>query len=271
MPFRWYSMNVTTIEDALDTSNYALKMAPFDAKASRYIWGSQPPDIPELQRLYLVKDLEEKNRGAAWYLEVEYNKTVILREDQLQAPPTSTSTPTHTPTSTGKEKRHWDSLSFLNSRFDKSRYMRKGLAAAEGDKPWICTWPGIKLQVFIYPNQTFTSTKTTSSAGPLSTASSESPIPTNYKEPYPKLVKFVERRPDNSPDATCTQYKILDDGRGKVLNYDENHKPITIKISEISKSTKGTITDRSSSWSVSLQERDFDLTPCGCMSFSWSV
>ncbi|KAG5981192.1 hypothetical protein E4U55_003200 [Claviceps digitariae] len=278
MPFRWYSMNVTSVHDAADTSNYALRLAPFDAKASRFIWGSQPPTIPESQRLYLVKDLTEKSRGPAWFLEVAYNKTVILREDQLQAPSSGSSSHSASNGVTTRaevEKRRWGPLNSPIPGFDKSRFSRKNFAAAPGDKPWICTWPNIKLQVFIYPNQTLSATTTTSTGGPMSTSSSDAPSPTNYKEPYPKLVKFVERRPDDSSSATCTQYVILEGGRDKVPNYDENHQPITIKINEISRNSKSTATDRlssSSTWDASsIQKRDVDLTPCGCVSFSWSV
>ncbi|KAG5985683.1 hypothetical protein E4U54_005877 [Claviceps lovelessii] len=280
VPFRWYSMNVTTVHDATDTSNYALRMAPFDAKASKFIYGSQPPTIPESQRLYLVKDLAERNRGPAWYLEVAYNKTVILREDQLQAPSSSSSSSASRSNGISArdvaEKRHWGPLSSPIAGIDKSRFLKKDPAATEGDKPWICTWPNIKLQVFIYPNQTLSTTKTTSStAVPVPTGSSDPPSPHIYKEPYPKLVKFVERRPDDTSSATCTQYVILEGGREKVPNYDDNHRPITIKINEISRSSKSAATDRMTSsnfWeSSSLHARDVDLTPCGCVSFSWTV
>ncbi|KAG6008861.1 hypothetical protein E4U21_003672 [Claviceps maximensis] len=277
MPFRWYSMNVSNVHDAADTSNYALRLAPFDPKASRFIFGSQPPTIPESQRLYLVKDLAEKSRGPAWYLEVEYNKTVILREDQLQAPSTSTSRSISDETSThaGADKRHWSPPSFPIPAFDKRRFARKSFAATEGDKPWICTWPNIKLQVFIYPNQTSSATKTTSTEENMATGYSDTPSPTNYKEPYPKLVKFVERHPDDTASATCTQYVILEGNRDKVPNYNEHHQPITIKINEISRRNKGAATDGSTSPKSldmsSLQQRDVDLTPCGCVSFSWSV
>ncbi|QPH11114.1 hypothetical protein C2857_002721 [Epichloe festucae Fl1] len=275
MPFRRYSMNVTPLQDATDTPNYALKLAPFDPKAPKYIWGSQPPDIPEFQRLSLVKDLEERNRGAAWYLEVEYNKTVILRGDQLHATSSSSPRPTPAPTGAGAAKRHWGPLTSPVPGYDRPRIMRKGSAATDGDNPWICTWPNIKLQVFIYPNQTVAPTKTTTSAGPVSTGSSDPPAPSNCKEPYTKLVKFVERRLESSPAATCTQYKIINDGRDKLPNLDDNGNPITIKINEFFKGTRGIVTDglaSSSSWDVSsLQERDVDLTPCGCVFFSWSV
>lgn len=273
MPFPWYSMNVTSLQDAPDTSNYALKLARFDPKAPKYIWGSQPPDIPEFKPLSLVKDPEERNRGAAWYLEVEYNKTVILRGDQLHA--TSSSSPSPIPTPTGAAKRHWGPPTSPFPGYDGPRIMSKGSAATDRDNPWICTWPNIKLQVFIYPNQTFTPTKTTTSAGPVSTESSDPLAPSNYKEPYPKLVKFVERRLENSPAAICTQYKIINGGRDKLPNIDDDGNPITIKINEFSKGTRGIITDglaSSSSLDVSsLQERDVDLTPCGCVSFFWSV
>ncbi|GAO16563.1 hypothetical protein UVI_02023570 [Ustilaginoidea virens] len=268
MPFRWYSMNVSNQDNQPDFSNYALKLAPFDARVSKFIWGSQPPEIPEFKTLRLVKDMEEANRGPAWYLEVDYNKTVMVREGQLK------------PASTGASKRNWEALSSPVPGFDKSRYLRKGFAAADGDKPWICTWPRIKLQVFIYPNQTFTPPRTSSASGSVATgspSSTDGPSPPR-KEPYPKLVKFVERRPDGlaaSAPATCTQYQIVNNGQDKVPILDDNGRPVVIKISEVGQSSKDAVTRRQVNPGAgllsSLQDRDVELTPCGCVSFSWSV
>ncbi|KAK2613006.1 hypothetical protein QQS21_000935 [Conoideocrella luteorostrata] len=262
IPFRWYSMNVIPLHDQPNISNYALKLAPFNPKASRFIWGEQPPDIPEFKTLSLVKDLEERNRGPAWYLEVDYNKTVILRENQLH--PTSGS---------GAAKRRWDATSSPGPGLDKSRFMRKSVAATDGDKPWICTWPNIKLQVFIYPNQTFTPANTSTASGPSATGVTDSPSPPGSKGPYPRLVKFVEKRPDNVAAATCTQYEIINGE--KVVNYGEDGKPVSFVVNEVSKGPQSTITERLVSTNTgddsSLDARGVNLTPCGCVQFSWSV
>lgn len=276
MPFRWYSMNVTRLYENEDTRNFALKLAPFDPRASKYIFGTQPPEISSFQPLMLVKDTDELGRGPAWYLEVEYNKTVMVREDQLTIPDKTSS------------KRHWGHLSGPNPGFDKSRYNRKALAATDGDKPWICTWPHIKLQVFIYPNQTFTPSRTTSRPDPWSSTTPTPgpdgsppppppPLP-KFKEPYPKLVKFVERRPYDIPNyapATCTQYKIINDGQDKVPVLRDG-KPVTFKIDEGNKgATKDAVIRQLSSSGrrdvTSLEDRDMDPSLCGCVSFSWNV
>jgi hypothetical protein len=277
MPFRWYAMNITQLWGSADTCNYAMKLGPFDSKASRYIFGTHPPDIPEFRSMSLVNDTEEASRGPAWFMEVKYNKTVMVREDQLSAPGSPNS------------KRGLNNIKDPYPFLDNSRFMKKGLAAMEGDKPWICTWPDITLQVFIYPNQTFSPPKSTTTSGPssmsdvlyyptptpTSTSSPDSGPQPNFKEPYPKLVKFVERRPSSAANyapATCTQYRILNNGQDKepVL---QGGKPVTFTIEEVGRDAKMSVTHHDSSRrsASSLEGRDVDLTPCGCVSFSWSV
>ncbi|KAG8423500.1 hypothetical protein J3458_000388 [Metarhizium acridum] len=276
MPFRWYSMNVTELAGATDVSNYAMKLRPFDPKASKFIYGTQPPNVPEFEPMRLVKDTDEVNRGPAWYLEVKYNKTVMVREDQLILP------------SQSGPQRRWNDIKGPFPVLDNSRFSRKGLAATEGDKPWICTWPNVTLQVFVYPNQTFIPPKTTSTPSPspsmpspfspaVPTQTPDEPPSPKFKEPYPKLVKFVERRSYNNGDyapATCTQYRITHDGEDKepVL---QDGMPVAFIVEEVGKSAKGTITQHFSDLIPrdisSLEGRDADLTPCSCISFSWSV
>ncbi|KAH0601770.1 hypothetical protein MHUMG1_00649 [Metarhizium humberi] len=276
MPFRWYSMNVTELAGAADVSNYAMKFRPFDPKASKFIYGTQPPNVPDFEPMRLVKDTEEVNRGPAWFLEVKYNKTVMVREDQLALP------------SPSGPQRRWNQMKGPFPGLDNPRFSRKGLAATEGDKPWICTWPNVTLQVFVYPNQTFTPPKTTSTPSSISSMPSpfspaaptptpdEPPLP-KFKEPYPKLVKFVERRSYNNGDyapATCTQYRITSDGQDKEPVI-ENGMPVAFIVEEVGKPAKGTITQRVSDPIprdiFSLEGRGVDVTPCSCISFSWSV
>lgn len=268
MPYRWYSMNVTPIHGAAPTANYALNLGSFNYSASKFIWGTQPPEIHDLQALKLVKDNNELDRGPAWFLEVEYNKTVMVKEDSLKAP------------GSGSSKRHWEFIDELtvSSSFDMGRFNKKGRVATEGEKPWICTWPRTKLQIFIYANQTFSAGhSTTSSAAPNPTSISDDGPSTNspdYKPAYPKLVKFVERRTYDSDwaPATCTQYLITNNGCEKQVVLGDDGKPVTITIQEVAKSRRSDLTSRSRiSNTELLDSRDVTLTPCGCVSFSWSV
>ncbi|OAA51635.1 hypothetical protein NOR_00228 [Metarhizium rileyi] len=276
IPFRWYSMNVTERNGDPENNNYAMNLSPFDPNASKFIYGSQPPYIPDFMPMQLVKDMVEVNRGPAWFLQVEYNKTVMLREDMLAYPGKANS------------KRRSDTPESPFPGFDSSRFLKKGLSATAGDQPWICTWPSITLQIFIYPNQTFLPTSPTSIPSPtipMTGAFSSSPptptpdiLPSNFKKPYPRLVKFVERHfheAANSAPATCTQYKILNNGQDKepVL---QDGKPVTFIVEEVGHSAEGSSTEslhnpKNPRHVSSLEGRDVDLTPCGCVSFLWGV
>ncbi|KAI0469000.1 hypothetical protein F4859DRAFT_523227 [Xylaria cf. heliscus] len=150
------TMSVYRRHNANDLTAYALDLTynqSYTQESNVYTYGVQPPWLID-QQLQLVNDTYERSRGPAWALGLPYNKTIILPEEYL------------TPTS--------DSSDEVQRRmmfgFD---FKRKGLAQT-GEKPWICTWPGTLLEVFIYAGQNNSFKFPTSS----STSTSSSPLPT---------------------------------------------------------------------------------------------
>ncbi|KAI0112476.1 hypothetical protein GGR51DRAFT_568572 [Nemania sp. FL0031] len=130
-----------------------------------YTYGVQPISLHD-QQLSLVNDSFERARGPAWAFALPYNKTMILPEEYLMVTNT---------TSNQVQRRMMFGPDFK----------RKGLAE-NGDKPWICTWPGTLLEFFIYTTQNSSfkypmpsSNSMSVSSGPTPTASSSGSQPTN--------------------------------------------------------------------------------------------
>ena len=105
-----------------------------------YAYGEQPPLIMEPVSLDLVGDKYEPSRGPAWFKMLSYNKTVILPENVLD--PSGSSS-----TNSQQVARYADPV---NS--ESSNFKRKDVAQ-RGEKPWVCTWPGTYLEIFIYAQQ----------------------------------------------------------------------------------------------------------------------
>ncbi|KAM5382755.1 hypothetical protein ACJZ2D_002338 [Fusarium nematophilum] len=126
---------------------------------------------------------------------------------------------------------------WLKRKFDKT-FKKKPMNAKDGDKPWICTWPGTLMEIFIYPNQnatgTFKSSPTKSSDA--SAASSTSEYETSFDQalkPFPRGFKMVEKRVlfDEDQVTTCCQVEIVGNGQKYEKLYKDG-KPITITIDE---------------------------------------
>ncbi|KAI0450790.1 hypothetical protein F5B21DRAFT_507874 [Xylaria acuta] len=148
------TMSIRRRQNAADITAYALDFAynqSYTQESYAYSYGVQPPSLFD-QQLQLVNDTFERSRGPAWAFALPYNKTIILPEEYL--------TPNHS------------SLDEVQRRmmfgFD---FKRKGLAQT-GEKPWICTWPGTLLEVFIYAGQN------SSYKFPMPSSSSTSPTST---------------------------------------------------------------------------------------------
>ncbi|KAI0204591.1 hypothetical protein F4808DRAFT_349089 [Astrocystis sublimbata] len=157
------TMSIRKRHNAADITAYALDFyynESFTQESFTYTYGVQPPLLFD-QQLQLVNDSFERSLGPAWAFALPYNKTVILPEEYLS--PTNTSSL--------EEVQRRRSFGF--------NFKRKGLAQL-GDRPWICTWPGTLLEVFIYAghNSSFkypTSPDTTTSAPPLPIETPASP------------------------------------------------------------------------------------------------
>ncbi|KJZ74601.1 hypothetical protein HIM_05951 [Hirsutella minnesotensis 3608] len=269
IPFRFYAMNVDRVPNAPETSGYEMTLSAINATSSKFILGTQPPDVPVPQSLKLVRDVFEEGRGPAWWLKVTYDKTVIVPEDRFQA------------RNTKRDDGDFRGSPGLGMP-PPGGPRRKKLAAKEGDKPWICTWPDTTLEIFIYPNQngsipsrTASMTMTPTAGAEFATATPEGPP--GAKSAYPKVVKFLERRWCNNPKsiARCRQVQIKEGGREKEDLKDGNGNPIEVLIDQNFNDGPGPFSQRQRS-QRQYEKRSFhqdeilsrqvlEMTDCGCL------
>ncbi|KAL6791226.1 hypothetical protein GGI42DRAFT_187994 [Trichoderma sp. SZMC 28013] len=257
LPYSYYQMNVDVSSDAEDTSCYNLTIKAINSLDSQFLYGTQPPHIFG-EAMQLVNDTMEPRRGPAWWLQVTYDKTVVVQEEEFSP----------------KTKR-WDNLGRPLVNHDVMQSRGASIGAKNGDKPWICTWPDTKLEVFIYPTQ-----NSSSSPHPTSTVAPVSnPYPTDGLHPYPKTVKFTENRVASlTPKPFCRQVLIFNDGRSMKNLTDSFGKPIVVELDE-------TFSDDDDQQKSYRQKRDqrpvrrswsdpwiakqvYNLTPCGCLLWS---
>ncbi|KAI2633498.1 hypothetical protein GGS21DRAFT_138725 [Xylaria nigripes] len=269
-------MTISGQQDSAENEAYALDFTYDNALSEDsfvYSYGVQPPALIP-QQLKLVKDTFETSLGAAWAFMLHYNKTIILPESYL-----TTNNDTF--------------LDGMQRRMNLDGLKRKGLAES-GSRPWVCTWPGTILEVFIYAGQngsTFNDVVASSGSKntppgnelfyenrrdvggpqyghssrqdndfPFTTppSSPTTPTPTHLKSsrttdsleipdyfspapvqssqypPYPKVVKFEERRdPDiDAPPPVCRQVQIVANGVEAVPVLSKAGFPIEIQIVE---------------------------------------
>ncbi|KAK4077912.1 uncharacterized protein Triagg1_3606 [Trichoderma aggressivum f. europaeum] len=257
LPYSYYQMNVDVSADAEDTSCYNLTLKAINPLDSQFLWGTQPPHIYGAA-MQLVNDTMEPRRGPAWWLQVTYDKTVVVQEEEFSI----------------KAKR-WDNLGRPLVNHDVMQSRGASVGAKNGDKPWICTWPDTKLEVFIYPTQNASSSPhPTSTVAPVS-----NPYPTDGFHPYPKTVKFTENRVAAlTPKPFCRQVVIYNDGRSMKNLTDSFGKPIVIELDETfggdDDQQKGYRRKRDErpvrrSWSDPwIAKQVYNLTPCGCLLWS---
>ncbi|KAJ0160211.1 hypothetical protein CTA2_8374 [Colletotrichum tanaceti] len=295
IPFTTYVMGVSRIANELPISDYTLKLTTFNdsdhnenSPFNMFSWGTQPPLIMDPLKMRLVNDTSEPGRGAAWFAQMTYNKTVIVAEDRFPG----VSTPKK---QQPQSKRGWGGSSSQMGEF--SRKSVKGAQA--GDRPWICTWPGTLLEVFVYPAQNNSYRKPTSTMGPSAAAAfpsststqflvryglqTEAPRPSSMPSdrphrapppPYPQVIKFEERRVslDQTKNAVCQQVEVCDDGEKTVPVLTDEGQPVEIFIMEnrqtvaIADSTKRWIHEDSLLVSPRDQPvRTSQLSDCGCI------
>ncbi|KAF7548786.1 hypothetical protein G7Z17_g6842 [Cylindrodendrum hubeiense] len=274
--FSYYSMDVTVNPKAHDIQAYQLVMTAKNATNAEFLWGPQAPSINEPITLSLVNDTYELGRGPAWWATMTYNKTVLVPEDKL-----------HT-----VSKRGWDAEDDDDDddgeHFPPPGFKKKGdIAAQNGDKPWVCTWPGVQLGIFIYPSQntsssSFASTTahtsaTATTSGAHSTSTSGSGF-NNAPVSYPKALKMVEQRywtKDNS--ATCRQIEIIDNGKACRPLKDADGNPIEVSLVESDSLDNSKFHPNRryhqvpKRWHVRDMLRrgsGFELTECGCLWWS---
>lgn len=264
MPSSYYEMKLINKTNERPTSCYGLSLKAINLIDSRFLWGTQPPNIDN-EILTLVNDTSEPRRGPAWWLKVTYDKIVVVAENAFTPPNPKT--------------KRWDNVGGPFGDYDVTR-TNKPNGAQNGDKPWICTWPGTILEVFIYPIQNSSATANpTSHTAASSAASSMSSVPNPYASeglyPYPRSVKFVERRQaGNTPRPFCRQVQVVDNGRGMANVTDSLGNPVQIQINENLDSDDEQETSRNSRslrkmWNQPWNSQKLEqLTPCGCLWWS---
>ncbi|KAL0934229.1 uncharacterized protein CTRU02_211028 [Colletotrichum truncatum] len=289
IPFTSYVMTVSRIANELPISDYTLKLTTFndsdrnDASFNMISWGTQPPLIIDPLKMRLVNDTSEPGRGAAWFAQMTYNKTVIVAEDRF--PGVSTTRPS--------SKKRWNGPPPSSGDFS-----RKGVKGAQaGDRPWICTWPGTLLEVFVYPAQNNSyQRKPTSTTRPLAAATFPpatstpflvrhglvttiypSAVPTERPRrspppPYPQVIKFEERRVslDQTKNAFCRQVEVCDDGENTVPVLNDEGQPVEVMIMENRQTvaiadSKRWIHEDSFLVSRDRPTRTSQLSDCGCI------
>ncbi|CRK13847.1 hypothetical protein BN1723_002065 [Verticillium longisporum] len=281
IPFTIYAMAVSKLPNGTPISDYTLQLTLSNGSSisGLYNWGTQPPTIDDPIIMRLVKDNDAPELGPAWFAQVAYNKTVIIAEDRFPNVGSMSSKTT--------VKRNW-------SLEPPKDLKGKGVIGTNaGDRPWICTWPGTLLEVFIYPseNNSFSGSPSpsTSSDGTTSTAptssTDEQPAGAPYgppttttrtpkppAPPYPKIMKIEESRvsDDDTRAAVCQQVEICDDGFTSVPVIGADGDPIEVIIVENQRlvayhfeESKRSVRDNS------LRPRNSQpysqLSECGCM------
>ncbi|KAF5021487.1 hypothetical protein F66182_6461 [Fusarium sp. NRRL 66182] len=231
--FPLWCMEIRDVSNSKSTSDisYELKLEAINDDRVRFPWGTTPPSIIEPAAMILVNDTVDASRGPAWWLETRYNKTVIVPQGKF-----------------GMKKRASDRDQ--DDEYEDynafHRFKSKPTNAQPGEKPWICTWPNIILEIYIYPSENASvpvfhssPTPTSSSYYDQETTSTVAEVPTGtgawdwMLPPYPLVFKMQERRVlwDEESVASCYQCEVSSDG-SKCEPIKEKGKKVVIPIVE---------------------------------------
>ncbi|ROV96630.1 hypothetical protein VPNG_09007 [Cytospora leucostoma] len=255
-------------------------------------YGTQPPQIEPAIGLQLVNDTFDLDRGPAWFRMLPYNKTVLVPEDLLSVSSSSSSS---------KARRNGGGFP---PRIGDLQ--RKGGVAQTGDKPWLCTWPGTVVEVFIYAEQNSSyAYQTLASTGVITSAPTATPTATSTSSgydaihttttdvssymplaSYPRAIKVKERRTPQSSSPYCVQVTVNDDNTSTTPVLNSEGKPVTIYIVENEPGSAGASSSEDTTIQSTSKARrhsrgiedseqrlyrrddDGDMSACGCMWFS---
>lgn len=184
-----------------------------------------------------MQDKDDFNKGPAYVFQQQYDKLVIVHEDDI---------PGGIPSSKRSLLKRWfydeglENHGSLIGRQDDDEWMSVSIAQPI-DRPWFCYWNNTILEGFIFVTQDASASASASGASPSAAAtSSGSPqFPgSRFKRqsppspPYPKSVKIEERRPLNPSAPYCEQMQILNTWQpGPVVN-PNTHLVNTVYLSE---------------------------------------
>ena len=189
-------------------------------------YGAQPPSLPAPVNMNLMRDKYNLDDGPAYFFQQTYNKTVILKAQDLAI-------------GSQRSKRSAQDWSLLEERGQSSWGLNEFVNIA--DRPWYCFWNGTFLEGFIYVTQKEGSPSASNVAAASSFASA---TPTGSASKgkrqaglatagttYPKVIKIEERRPvRNPPQPYCQQMQIMNGGQP--APYEPNGQPIIVNLTE---------------------------------------
>ena len=189
-------------------------------------YGAQPPVLPGQVNMNLMKDSHERSLGPAYFFQQAYNKTVILKAEDL-------------PGSYPISKRSAQDWPWLEERGQSEWILNDFVSIA--DKPWYCFWNGTFLEGFVYVTQNEGSSSASNAAAASSFASATTTVavpqgkrqagPSTSGTPYPKVIKIEERRPlRNPPQPYCQQMQIMNNGQPEP--YEPQGHSIIVNLNE---------------------------------------
>lgn len=245
-------MNITVMEDDNNITSVSFSSMSNNPKPYRY--GAQPPQFNGSSNVAIMQDIDEPNRGPAYFIQQPFDKLVILKETDF---------------SVMNSKRWFNAeheYAELNERDDEEY-------AQASQKPWFCFWNGTLLEVFIFVSQDSVDSSTSTTPGfpqgvpatPTAAFGLSIPsVPTPRHWPrrdmpslYPKVVKLEERRNSaNEITPYCQQMQIMDDGTASLVGEKQ-------ELNETEPSATG-IRRRGWLGRLSLNKRDTGLKGCQC-------
>lgn len=278
MPLQYYSIEIGVVPNISEVRNYNIQLEAINGSKSAFVWGTQPPNIDDPLPLRLVNDTFDISRGPAWWIEITYDKVVWVSESDFGQQ--------------NNKKRDWTYDGPLKEGFDPTRFMSNNPGPMDGENAWICTWPNVTMEIFIYPNQNSSSPPWSSTTAMSSATSTAAPAETS-KPPYdptpsyPQVVKFLERRlfmDNDETAAVCKQVKLIDNGHDTEDVEDEDGIPIEVVVTERQSSYEQMLEQQERSrhpdsdadsedrrrYAVEqvLRRETLELTDCACLWFS---
>ena len=201
-------------------------------------YGAQPPQLDQKSPLVLMENRDDPTRGPAYIFGQLYNKTVILKEDELPG---------------GYPKRSLLERWSLNEEVtnEPTRVHERAdptwgsdSIVQPSDKPWYCFWNGTILEGFIFltQNANYSASESTTSAYATATSAAypqgmNRPPPKRQASPgltqYPKMIKIEERRSQyNCVQPYCQQMQILETGQPGPLLDPTTKELIMVNLTE---------------------------------------
>jgi hypothetical protein len=177
---------------------------PIDAS---FTYGAQAPFMPSpTQSLTPKLDTNNRNFGPALFFSTQFDKLVIVHENDIPPPRKRDGFSPQDPPSSPPYGPPTDSpLGPPPPPFGPGPGMWNRKQATAGEKPWFCWWNGTNMEFFLFVNQTSASSPSASSFSPESTSN---PPPPAEPSNCPRRIKIEEERMPHALPPYCVQMLV---------------------------------------------------------------